>query len=129
MRTVLALGLLLLSAAPAAAGASGDLDAWRAHHRRGVILSDLARYDEAISEFEQAYEIRNDPLNLFEIAEVQRTAGRYREAARFYNTYLLRAPHAGNRRKVAELLAEMERIAGEQEAAATTPPTVTDAGS
>src|SRR5262245_11987889 len=113
MRTLVAMSLLLLSAAPAAAKPADkpveDEEAWREHHRRGTMLFDLSQFDDAIAEFTQAYEIRNEPILLYEIAQSMRLSHRYREAARFYRTYLLRAPKASNRGEVEGRIVEMDR--------------------
>ena len=102
MRLVVAvsLGLLLLSnqawSAPTAP-TSEDIAAARQHYKRAMVHYDLGRYDQAISEFQQAYEIKDDPNLLFNIAQAHRLAKHYGEALTLYRSYLRRSPKAPNR--------------------------------
>src|SRR6185436_16138546 len=93
----------------------------REHYKRGTTLYDLGKYDEAIIEFQQAYEIKDDPVLLYNIAQSFRLSNKYNEALRFYRTYLRRAPKAPNRDEVETKIADMENLIQQQNKVATTP--------
>jgi tetratricopeptide (TPR) repeat protein len=81
----------------------------REHYARGTTLFDLGRYDEAIKEFEAAYETRNDPTLLYNIGQSHRLAHRPQQAIHFYKAYLAREPNAPTRARVEERIIELER--------------------
>ena len=80
----------------------------RQHYERGTALYDLRRYREAAVEYEAAFEIKNDPALLFNIAQAYRLAGDYEAALRSYRAYLRRAGDAPNRAEVERHLAEVQ---------------------
>jgi tetratricopeptide (TPR) repeat protein len=88
----------------------------REHYARGTTLFDLGRYDEAIREYEAAYELRNDPTLLYDIAQAHRLAHRPEAAVRFYKAYLAREPNSPIRERVEERIIELQKLL---------PPTVT----
>jgi hypothetical protein len=69
---------------------------------------DLQEFEKALDEFKQAYEAKDDPVFLFNIAQCQRSLGQNEPALRSYKTYLLRAPNAPNRSDVATRIATLE---------------------
>ena len=101
MHFLLALALL---AAPAE-------DGWKAHYERGTTMFDLEKYVEAAGEFERAYELKQNPAFLFNIAQAYRLAGRPDKAVGFYRSYLRRLPNAANRAEVEARIVEMEKLA------------------
>ncbi len=105
--------------APAAADPSAEA---REHYNRGRKLYDLNRYDEAIKEFEAGYELKDDPVFLYNIAQSYRLAGRYSEALRFYRNFLRNAPRSPKRAEVEQKIADMEKLSSEQVSPAPTPP-------
>lgn len=57
-----------------------DLTAAREHDRRGTTLYDLGRFAEAAREYEMAFENKDDPVLLFNIAQAFRFAAEYPRA-------------------------------------------------
>lgn len=123
---IVALSLLLVADSVLAAAPDGEeVAAAREHFNRGRKLFDLGKYDQAIAEYQQAYEIRDDPVLLFNIAQAYRLSSRYAEALRFYRLYLRRSPKAANRVEVRRRIFDMEDIIARQTKAVTSPPTDT----
>ena len=134
--TLIAGAALLSSAALAApAWAQGKPEdrptdvkaAAKEHYTRGTSFYDLGRYDDAIKEFEAAYELKNDPAFLYNLAQSYRQAGKHDQAVHFYKTYLRYVPKAPNRADIEEKI-KAEEKAEEQLAVqqpGTTPPTNT----
>ena len=98
--------LSLVAAAPARAE---DKVAAREHWERGTTYYDLGKYDDAIKEFEQAYEAKNDPAFLYNLAQSHRLAGHPAEALRFYRTYLRNDPKAPNRAYIEARVKDLEK--------------------
>jgi tetratricopeptide (TPR) repeat protein len=87
---------------------------------------DVGKYNEAIEDYQKAYEIGGDPPMLYNIAQAYRLNDQPSEALRFYRRYLQRAPSARNREDVERKIAELEKTVEERRkaAAAATPPPV-----
>jgi tetratricopeptide (TPR) repeat protein len=102
---------------------ASDLQAARQHTQRGMALFDLQRYDDAIKEYEAAFELRNDPVLLFDMAQAYRKANRPAQAIHFYRAYLARDPNAENRQRVEERIRELERQVPPAQAPPTPPAT------
>ena len=85
---------------------------------------DVGKYNEAIEEYQKAYELGGDPPMLYNIAQAYRLNDQPGEALRFYRRYLQRAPGAKNREDVERKIAELEKTVEERRkaAAAATPP-------
>jgi tetratricopeptide (TPR) repeat protein len=93
---------------PPADGSATDAAARaRDHASNGRRLYDLRRYDPAIREFEQAYQLDNDPAHLYNIAQSHRLANHVPEAIAAYRAYLDRLPDAPNRPDVERRIAEL----------------------
>jgi tetratricopeptide (TPR) repeat protein len=93
---------------PAADGSATDAAARaRDHASKGRRLYDLRRYDPAIREFEQAYQLDNDPAHLYNIAQSHRLANHVPDAIAAYRAYLDRLPDAPNRPDVERRIAEL----------------------
>jgi tetratricopeptide (TPR) repeat protein len=123
----LAVALLacLVAVSAARADEADTSRALRERYARGTTLFDLGRYDEAIKEYEAAYELRNDPTLLYDIAQAHRLAHRPEPAIHFYKAYLAREPTSPIRRRVEERIIELER---QLPAAETTPAPATTTG-
>jgi tetratricopeptide (TPR) repeat protein len=67
------------------------------HFLKGTKYYDLRRFDEAVKEYAAAYELRDEPAVLYNIAQAYRLGGHSREAVQFYRNYLRRVPSARNR--------------------------------
>jgi tetratricopeptide (TPR) repeat protein len=103
------LGVALAAALCSVSAARGeDADKAREHYSVGLRAFDLGRYDEAISEFEEAYRYKDAPGLLYNIAQAYRLSNRPEEALRYYRGYLERKPDAPNR---AEAEFKIERLA------------------
>jgi tetratricopeptide (TPR) repeat protein len=89
------------------AGATDAAARARDHASKGRRLYDLRRYDPAIREFEQAYQLDNDPAHLYNIAQSHRLANHVPEAIAAYRAYLDRLPDAPNRPDVERRIAEL----------------------
>ena len=121
--TVLGGALLLrgpsLHAEPGAAtGATEDPAAARAHFKTGSTYYDLGKYDDAIREFEAAYEAKSDPAFLFNLAQAHRLADHPAEALHFYRTYLRYVPDPPNLADIETKMKALEKLA----ASRPTPP-------
>jgi len=119
----------LICAAPVTASAQDkDADnkaAAKEHWSRGTSFYDLGRYDQAITEFEAAYQLKNDPAFLFNLAQAYRMAGKHERAVHFYKTYLRYVPKAPNRADIEEKIRTGEQLAAQQAAGTLPPPTTT----
>jgi tetratricopeptide (TPR) repeat protein len=132
LRLASVLGLLLTLAAAAPARAEDAVSA-REHYQRGTSFYDLGKYAEAIREFEAAYEIKNDPALLYNLAQSHRLAGNSEQALHFYRTYLRYVPNAKNRAEIEGRIAQLEQLVAQKNSAqaerpippSTTPPAAT----
>jgi tetratricopeptide (TPR) repeat protein len=88
--------------------AQEDVSAAREHFLKGTKAFDLGLYEDAIKEYMSAYQIKDDPAFLYNIAQAHRLAGHDAEALRFYRIYLTRAPNAPNRAHVETRIAELQ---------------------
>lgn len=101
----------VLALAPVAAPARADDAATRAakkHFAAGERLFNLARFDEALVEYEAAYEQKPLPGFLYNIAQCHRNLGNYKQAIFGYRNYLRQVPGASNREAVLALIDELE---------------------
>src|SRR4029077_3887996 len=80
------------------------------HYDRGRSFYDLGRYDDAIKEFEAAYQLKNDPAFLFNLAQSYRQAGNHEQALHFYKTYLRYVPKAPNKADIEEKIKNEEQL-------------------
>jgi tetratricopeptide (TPR) repeat protein len=115
------LSLLVASAAWAEATADTKTAA-KEHYARGTSYYDLGKYDDAIKEFEAAYQLKNDPAFLYNLAQSYRLAGNAERALHFYRTYLRYMPKAANRTEIEDRIAALERQVATESKATTTPP-------
>src|SRR5579862_1612047 len=93
-------------------------------YERATRAYDVGKYNEAIEEYQKAYEIGGDPPMLYNIAQAYRLNDQPTEALRFYRRYLQRAPNARNREDVERKIAELEKSVEDKRkaAAAAAPP-------
>lgn len=106
------------------------------HYERATRAYDIQKYQEAVEEYQKAYEIAGDPAMLYNVAQAYRLNGQLLEALHSYRRYLQRSPNARNREDVDRKIADLEQTiearkkAAEAEAAArrartsVTPPPV-----
>ena len=114
--------LVACVAAPAAADDAADA---RTHFQKGRALYDVGRFDDAAREFEAAYQLKTDPVLLFNLAQAYRFAGKPQPALVAYRSYLRNLPDAPNRAQVEASIAELQRVVDEQQHAQKSPPAET----
>jgi hypothetical protein len=112
--TALASALLLFATIAAVRGAPADdtdpavkKAAARRHFESGTLRFDEARYEEAIADFEAAYEITGAAEILYNIGRCHEELGHDRTAASYYERYLDQQPDAAD---AAEARQRMERL-------------------
>ena len=84
------------------------------HFERGEKLYALAKFNEAIDEYQKAFDAKPIPAFLFNIGQCYRNLGDYDAAIFSYRKYLKLAPDAGNREQVEQLIADLEAKKDEQ---------------
>jgi tetratricopeptide (TPR) repeat protein len=94
----------------------------RDHYLKGTKAYDLGLYDDAVREYMAAYQIKDDPALLFNIAQAHRLAGHLPEALRFYKTYLSKLPRAENAADLRAKIDDLQRLIEQQKRAQTAPP-------
>jgi len=92
----------------------GTTKAARAHYEAGTTQYNLGRFEEAIGEYRKAYELKNDPVFLFNIAQAYRQLGHADRALFFYRRYLSTAPDSPHRDEVQTRIAEIEQKQSEE---------------
>jgi hypothetical protein len=99
------------------------------HYEKATRAYDVQKYNEAVDEYQKAYEIGGDPAMLYNVAQSYRLADQLTDALRFYRRYLQRSPNARNRDDVERKIADLEKTVEDRRkaAAATAPPPVTPA--
>lgn len=100
------LGLVLALARPAHAEDAATKAA-RKHFAKGEKLFQLGKFDEALVEYEAAYEQKSLPGFLYNIAQCHRNLGNYKQAIFGYRSYLRQVPDAANREAVEALIDEL----------------------
>jgi tetratricopeptide (TPR) repeat protein len=78
------------------------------HFERGEKLYALAKFSEAIDEYQKAFDAKPIPAFLFNIGQCYRNLGDYDAAIFSYRKYLKLAPDAENRDQVEQLIADLE---------------------
>jgi tetratricopeptide (TPR) repeat protein len=94
--------------------ADDNAAAARDHFQRGSKAFDLGVYDEAITEYNLAYRLRDEPALLYNLAQAHRLAGHAADALRFYKIYLTKVPNAANRRECETKIAELQKLVDQQ---------------
>src|SRR5947199_296584 len=99
-----------------------DVAAAREHYKRGTVLFNLQRYLEAAKEYEAAYEAKDDPALLFNIAQSYRLGGDAGRALGAYKNYVRNMPRAPNRAEVSQRIEELQKIVDVQQHSREAPP-------
>src|SRR5450432_3997317 len=120
---LLAFLLAFLTFGVTAPAHAADAVTAREHYQRGTPGYDLGRYADAIKEFEAAYEIKNDPALLYNLAQSHRLAGNSEQALHVYRTYLRYVPKVANRAEIEERIKQLDQLVAQKNAAQTAPPT------
>jgi tetratricopeptide (TPR) repeat protein len=87
------------------------------HYDKATRAYDVGKYQEAIEEYQKAYEIGGDAAMIYNIAQAYRLSDQLTEAIRFYRRYLQRSPSAPNREIVERRIAELEKVVEERKKA------------
>ncbi len=107
-RIVLVLAFVVIVPQVARADDPAERSAHR-HFERGEKLYNLKKYDEALAEYQKAFDASPAPEILFNIAQCYRNLGNYEDAVFTYKRFLQQEPDAPNRDKVERLITELER--------------------
>ncbi|MBA3455259.1 MAG: tetratricopeptide repeat protein [Deltaproteobacteria bacterium] len=107
VRLLLVLFVTLFAARVAYADDPSTRSAKR-HFDRGQKLFNLGKFDEALEEYQQAYEAQEIPAFLFNIGQCYRNLGDYDAAIFSFKKYLKLEPDAENREQVEEYITELE---------------------
>ncbi len=111
-RLLFALCLLTVAVPPATRVAHAEDAAERSakrHYDRGKKLYNLQKFEEALAEFQKAYDASPLPGFLFNIGQCQRNLGDYKAAVFSYKKYLKLDPEADNREQVETLIDDLQR--------------------
>src|SRR5262245_28696264 len=122
MRTLVVLGIVAIFACEARGSEEDDINAARVHFKKGSKAFDLGRYIEAAKEYEAAFDAREDPALLYNIAQAYRLGGDNSAAVRAYRAFLRRMPKAPNRVEVEARITELQKVIDQQEKAKTGTP-------
>ncbi len=79
------------------------------HYERGQKLFNLQKFDEALEQFQQAYDAKPIPDFLFNIGQCHRNLGDYESAIFSFKKFLKLDPEASNREQVEQLIEELEQ--------------------
>ena len=123
------LAALVLALASPALGDDSATEQARQHYEIGTQQYDLGHWDDAIREFEKAYELRPDPSFLYNLAQAYRRKGDPKRALDLYKNYLAKVPKTPQRPEIEEriksLQKQIEEAAPAKPAAPALEPTVT----
>jgi len=78
------------------------------HYERGQKLFALQKFDEALDQFQQAFDAKPIPDFLFNIGQCHRNLGDYEAAVFSFKRFLKLDPDTANREQVEELITELE---------------------
>jgi tetratricopeptide (TPR) repeat protein len=104
----------------AAASASSDRPG-RARFEQAEVKFNLGRFEDAVADYQAAYEVEPLPAFLFNIGQCYRNMGDYERAEFYFRRYVALDPRSPNRPAAERLIAEMDRLAERQPAVATLP--------
>jgi tetratricopeptide (TPR) repeat protein len=106
---ILALLALLFAVAPRSAFAEDTATkAAKRHFDRGEKLFALGKFDDALDEYQKAFDAKPIPDFLFNIGQCYRNLGDYDQAIFSFKKYLKLEPDAPDRDKVEKLIDELE---------------------
>jgi tetratricopeptide (TPR) repeat protein len=108
-RTLLAVCLLLLAFVRAAHAEDPPERAAKRYYERGQKLYNLQKFEEALEQYQKAFDAAPLPGFLFNIAQCQRNLGDYDAAIFSYKRFLRLDPESEKREQVEELVEELEQ--------------------
>ena len=80
----------------------------RRHFERGEKLFALGKFDEALDEYQTAFDAKPLPGFLYNIGQCYRNLGDYEQAIFSFKKYLKLEPEASNKESVEQLIEELE---------------------
>lgn len=92
------------------------------HFRRGTRAYDLGHFTEAATEYERAYEAKENPALLYNLGQAYRGAGEHQKALNAYRAYLRNASDAPNREEVVHFIEALKHTIEVQKATTEKPP-------
>jgi tetratricopeptide (TPR) repeat protein len=112
------LAICLASVASVRVAAADDtgMRAAKRHYERGQKLFALQKFDEALDQFQQAFDAKPIPDFLFNIGQCHRNLGDFDAAIFSFKRYLKLDPDAANREQVEELITQLEEKVAAQDA-------------
>lgn len=121
-RALVAAAVAFVVLAAQTAHANPESDA-QGYFKRGVKLYNLGHFQEAIPEFEKAYDLDPQPILLFNIAQSHRQNGNKERALFFYRRYLEQEPNAAKRADVEQRMKELAQALQQENEQKQKPPT------
>ena len=122
MRRAVATAVLFVAALAAGTSVAGEASAeerpGRALFKSAEAKFNVGRFDEALVDYQAAYDAEPLPAFLFNIGQCYRNMGNYERAQFFFRRYTALDPRNPNRHAAERLIAEMDRLAGERPAPA-----------
>ena len=100
--------LVLVLASPAR-GDESTTEQAKQHYENGSKQYDLGHWDEAIREYETAYELRPDPSFLYNLAQAYRRKGDAKRALDLYRNYLVKTPKSPLRVEIEERIKSLQK--------------------
>lgn len=76
----------------------------------GTSFFSLGKWNEAIECWQRGFQIKPDPIFLYNIAQAYRLGENHEQALFFYKSYLRNAPKASNREEVQDKMRELEKV-------------------
>ena len=104
----LAVCLACLASARVAHADDPAMRAAKRHYERGQKLFALQKFDDALEQYQKAYDAKPIPDFLFNIGQCHRNLGDYEAAIFSFKRYLKLDPETANREKVEQLIADLE---------------------
>ena|SRR5450631_4162627 len=92
----------------------------RKHYLQAQKEYDLGNWDQAAREFSWAYELRPDPIFLYNMAQAYRRGGNLQRAIDLYKNYLLKDPNSPQRADVEQRVQRLQKQLDEERAAKAT---------
>lgn len=108
-RTLIAICFALFAFVRAAHAEDPSERAARRHYERGQKLFNLQKFDEALEQYQKAFDAKPIPSFLFNIGQCHRNLGDYDAAIFSFKRYLKLEPEAENREQVEELIDDLEQ--------------------
>lgn len=108
-RTLIAVCLLLFAFVRAAHADDPAEKAAKRHYEKGQKLYNLQKFEEALEQYQKAFDAKPLPGFLFNIAQCQRNLGDYEAAIFSYKRFLQLDPETEKREKVEALIEELEQ--------------------